>query len=190
MRRLPAMVDAGAIPVFVIDQNAGDRGEYVPFFGRLTSSHRSLAAFLMQRDAVAVIGAALRLPEPWNLGVDPLHDAAVGRPPDRLHYRCVMTSAIRPEDFKDHPDPAFYITARWRREIEALVRLAPEQYFWMHRVWKSRPEFEINGTGLPGELRDKLQSLPWMTGDEIDRLAEQSARDAAELTRRRSRRLE
>ncbi|MEL6741895.1 MAG: lysophospholipid acyltransferase family protein, partial [Planctomycetota bacterium] len=190
MRRLPAIVNGGAIPAIVADQNAGERGEFVPFFGRLTSSYRSVAAVLLRTNATAVVGGSLREPGDRSLGIDAIHDGSFGRRVDELAYRCQMISAIRPEDWADQPDPAFYITARYRRELEQLIRRAPDQYFWMHRVWKSRPKWEREGTGFPPELREKLGALPWMSADDVEAIVEQSDRDAAELARRGSDRLE
>jgi KDO2-lipid IV(A) lauroyltransferase len=182
LRRLPAMLGDGALPLLVTDQNAGDRGEFVPFFGRLTSSYRSVASVLMRCNAVGITGGVVR--HAGAAGLDGIHDGATGRPFDVPSYTCEMISAIRPEDWRDQPDPAFYITARWRRDLETLIRRAPEQYFWMHRVWKSRPSFELDGSGFPSSLREKLLALPWMTRAEVDRIEAQSARDAEWMARR------
>lgn len=188
MRRLPSILDTGAVPALVADQNAGERGEFVPFFGRMTSTYKSVAAVAMRRNAVLVCGAVTRDLPPRSLGVDELHDAALERRRNSMAYTCRMIEAIRPEDWKDQPDPAFYITARVRHNIERMVREAPEQYFWMHRVWKSRPAFEIERTGFPPELRDKLLALPWMTPDAVGAIIEQSDADAARLAKTGSRR--
>jgi KDO2-lipid IV(A) lauroyltransferase len=32
------------------------------------------------------------------------------------------------------------ITRRFSTALEQLVRLAPEQYFWLHRRWKHQPQ--------------------------------------------------
>ncbi len=190
MRRLPAIVNGGAVPAIVADQNAGERGEFVPFFGRLASSYKSVASVLLRTRATAVVGAVLREGGAHALGIDEVHDGATGRRLDELGYRTNMISAIRYEDWKDQPDPAFYITARYRRELERLIRMAPDQYFWMHRCWKSRPVWEREQTGFPQELREKLLALPWMSADEVEAIVEQSDRDAAELARRGTDRLD
>jgi KDO2-lipid IV(A) lauroyltransferase len=31
------------------------------------------------------------------------------------------------------------LTAAFTARLEALIRRAPEQYFWQHRRWKTRP---------------------------------------------------
>lgn len=189
MRQLRKIVRGGQIPAIVADQNAGERGEFVPFFGRLASSYKSVATMLIRTQATAVVGAVLREGGAHGLGIDEVHDGATGRRFDELGYRVNMTSAIRYEDWKDQPDPAFYITARYRHELEQLIRMAPDQYFWMHRCWKSRPAWERERTGFPQELREKLEALPWMTADDVEAIVEQSDRDAAELERRGTDRL-
>jgi KDO2-lipid IV(A) lauroyltransferase len=86
-----------------------------------------------------------------------------------------------PEDWSTQPDPLYYLTARYRRAIENMVRAAPEQYFWMHRIWRSRPAHERLGKPFPPMLKDKLRSLPWMTEGDVDAVIERSRRDALEL---------
>jgi KDO2-lipid IV(A) lauroyltransferase len=36
-------------------------------------------------------------------------------------------------------DPVREITQRFTSALEQAVRRAPEQYFWLHRRWKSEP---------------------------------------------------
>ena len=87
---------------------------------------------------------------------------------------------IRPEDWANQPDPLFYVTARYRRAIETMVRRAPEQYLWMHRIWKSRPRHERDGKPVPRALAEKIRSLPWLSENEADAIIERSNREAAE----------
>ncbi len=178
--RLPALM-AGNKPVaFVADQNAGDRGLFVPFFGRLASSYKTIGLLAIQHEAPIVCGHARRLDQRQDdasltsFGFDRFDG-------DPFRYRLDAPDVISPEDWVDQPDPLFYITARYRRAIEAMVRAAPEQYLWMHRYWKSRPRHEKLGRAFPASLRAKLEALPWMTPDELARIEEQSARDAASL---------
>jgi KDO2-lipid IV(A) lauroyltransferase len=60
-----------------------------------------------------------------------------------------------------------YITARYSRAIERMIRPRPEQYFWMHRRWKSRPRHEKQGKAFPERLREGLAQLPWMTEEAL-----------------------
>ena len=109
---------------------------------------------------------------------------------DAMGYRFDIHDVIRPEDWKDAPDPLFYITARYRRSIENMVRTAPEQYFWMHRVWKSRPRHERLRKEFPDNLKRKMLELPWMDEAEVERIVEQSERDIETLDRLGGDRLE
>jgi hypothetical protein len=77
----------------------------------------------------------------------------------------------------------FYISARYRRGIERMVALAPEQFLWMHRYWKSRPRHEREGRPFPAALRHKLEQLPWMTQGELDQILEHSRRDTVAPSR-------
>lgn len=62
-----------------------------------------------------------------------------------------------------------------------MIRRAPEQYLWMHRMWKSRPRHERLNRPFPDTLRRKLESLPWMTQDELELIVERSEQDRAFL---------
>lgn len=160
---------------FIADQNAGDRGLFVPFFGRLASSYKAIALLAMRHNASIVCGHAVRIRGGGSGGA--------GDVSREFRYRIAAPDVIRPDDWADQPDPAFYITARYRRAIETMVRAAPEQYLWMHRAWKSRPPHERPDREpgpFPPKLRAKLEQLPWMTQAELDRIVARSERDAAE----------
>lgn len=171
--RLPALLAAREPVGFVADQNAGDKGLFVPFFGRLASTYKSIGLVAIQTNATIVCGQAKRV----DPGQRPRErDACRG-----LRYRLDVLDTFGPEDWRDQPDPLFYVTARYRRAIERMVLAAPEQYLWMHRIWKSRPRHELAGKPLPPALRDKLAALPWMTEADVEAVADRSARDGAWL---------
>src|SRR5262249_46660752 len=131
---LPRCLKAG-IPVgLVADQNGGDRGTFVPYFGRLTSTYKSIGLMALQHDATMVGGFARRL-APGERKSDP----------DGLGYAMEVVDTFGPEDYRTQPDPLFYLTARYRRAMEMMIRRAPDQYLWMHRIWRSRPPHERNG---------------------------------------------
>ena len=98
-----------------------------------------------------------------------------------MRYRIELQDVFGPADWAGHEDPMFYITARYRRGLEQLVRAAPEQYLWMHRIWKSRPRHERLNKPFPEALKDRLRSLPWMSEGELASLVERSDRDRAML---------
>jgi len=128
---------------FIADQNAGDGGVFVPFFGRLASTHKSIGLLAVHLELPVICGFARRVN-------------------DALDYHMATTDVIQPEDWADHPNPQYYVTARYMRAIESMVRAHPTQYLWMHRRWKSRPRHERQGRPMPLALRQNLESLPWM----------------------------
>lgn len=168
MNQLPGLLGKGESVAFVADQNAGQRGLHVPFFGRLASSYKSIGLMAIQHRARIIVGCAQRQQTSPNQGVC-------------MKYRIEIEDRIDPEDWEGQPDPLFYITARYRRAIEQSVRKAPEQYLWMHRIWKSRPLHERADKPFPKLLRTKLEALPWMTQDELDSIINRSELDRAML---------
>lgn len=145
------ILDRGELAAFIADQNAGDQGLFVPFFGRLASSYKSIGLLAMRHEVPIIAGMAQRLG-------------------GEFRFRIEVVDVITPEQWTDQPDPLFYITARYNRAIEQMVRRAPEQYIWVHRRWKSRPRHERLGRPFPPKLIAKLRQLPWMTQAELDRI--------------------
>ena len=185
-KRLPDMVADGAVATFVADQNAGDRGVFVPFFGRLTSTYKSVALLAMQTEATVLVGGAIRNPRPGVMASDEIaigrkDDGRNGRRFDRLGHTMIAEDVIQAHEWKDVPDPVYYITARYRRALERAIRRAPDQYFWMHRVWKSRPRHERLDREFPDSLRRKLEALPWMDDAGVGAVVDRSERDRAIL---------
>lgn len=169
VRRLPVLAASGAPLGLVADQNGGDRGVFVPFFNRLTSTYKSIGLLAMQIGARVVCGCARR------------RTIRETGDPDALGYSLEVTDDFGPEDWATHPDPLFYLTARYRRAIEQMVRTAPEQYLWMHRIWRSRPRHERLQKPFPASLIEKIRLLPWITDADLERIKEHSTRDARTL---------
>ncbi len=172
-RVLPALMERGVPLGFIADQNGGDKGLFVPFFDRLASSYKTIGLMAIQFGARIVCSQARRLGGLPGDGV-----------PASFRYRIDVVDSFGPDSWEGEPDPVFYITARYRRALEEMVRRAPEQYLWMHRYWKSRPGHERKGRPFPDKLREKIEALPWMTGDRVERIVARSAVDAALLAER------
>lgn len=190
---LPGLMERREPVGFIADQNAGDRGIFVPFFNRLSSAYKTIGLLAMKYDATVICGHARRLSglsATANLedaprgGTDrPRLASHESRESQFFRYRIEIVDIYGPDDWNQHADPLFYITARYRRAIETMVRRAPEQYLWMHRYWKSRPPHERRGSPFPGQLREKIASLPWIDDDDVAQIEERSAHDAEEYAR-------
>jgi KDO2-lipid IV(A) lauroyltransferase len=152
-RMLGVLRQGGALG-FIADQNAGDRGLFVPFFGRLASTYKSIGLLAMRKQVPVVCGYAHR----------------VERQERVYSFEIGVVDVIRPEDWQGFRDPLYYITARYIRAIETMIRMKPEQYLWMHRRWKSRPRHEREGKPMPAALQRNLEELPWMTPAELEQL--------------------
>jgi len=163
---LPSLAQRREPIAFIADQNAGERGLFVPFFDRIASTYKSIGLFALRHDTPILCAQARRIDE------------------RTLRHRVDIVDVILPEHWREQADPLFYVTARYRRAIETMVRLAPEQYLWSHRYWKSRPRHERLGKPFPPSLRDKLASLPWMTEHQLERIKQRSEQDASEFAGR------
>jgi KDO2-lipid IV(A) lauroyltransferase len=111
------------------DQDAGPRGLFVNFFGRPASTHKAVALMAIEFDAPLVVFGVPRTP----------------RPPGRaggvsgMFFTQIVEDVIDPRDYADRPDAVRAITERCTAALERLIRRHPEQYFWLHRRWKSQP---------------------------------------------------
>ena len=146
------VIESSGRVAFVADQNAGNDGVFVPFFGRMASSYKSIALLALRYRLPIVVGTAIRQGE-------------------QLRYRLETVDRIEPEECEAASDPIFYCTARFNHAMEQAVRMAPSQYLWIHRRWSSRPPWERQGKPMPDRVRHKLLELPWLRPDDVDRIA-------------------
>jgi len=115
-----AVLRSGGTMAFLADQYAGAKGCWVEFFGRPASAHKAIALLALDNDAPMSVGYALRL----------------GRP---LEYELVIGEVVDPRDAEDQTTTGVRPLTQWySRTIENFVRLAPDQYWWLHDRWKDR----------------------------------------------------
>jgi KDO2-lipid IV(A) lauroyltransferase len=118
--RILDVLVSGRVLGTLADQDAGQRGVFVDFFGRPASTHKAVALLALEHSVVLVVAASCR----------------VGGP---LRYCLYLEDVIDPEEYRGRPDAVKAITQRYTAALERLVRRHPEQYFWLHRRWKHRP---------------------------------------------------
>lgn len=125
-RRAPQLalrsLRAGRIVAFVADQDARGSGVFVPFFGRPASTHRGPALLALRAGSPLFLGYGIRLAPGRFLGhlerVEVDRGGEIDVAVDRL-------------------------TAAFTAKLEEAIRRAPDQYFWHHRRWKTRPREEL-----------------------------------------------
>ena len=107
------------------DQDAGRRGLFVPFFGKEASTFKSIALLAKQHHAVICVSFARRLPDDF-------------RRHRWVRYQIGVMDVIDTAEY-DSADAIREITQRYTAALEEVIRCDPQQYFWVHRRWKSRP---------------------------------------------------
>jgi KDO2-lipid IV(A) lauroyltransferase len=130
--KIEAVLASRGVLATLGDQDAGERGLFVDFFGRPASTHKSIALLALEHNVPMVVIGTLRT----QAGATPPEGPGVGTP---LHYDVVIEDVLLPEDFAGQANAVPAITQRFTAALERLVRRAPEQYFWLHRRWKHQP---------------------------------------------------
>ena len=111
----------GTIIGFIADQDAGKKGTFVDFFGRKASAYKSIALLAMQYNLPIIVGYSHRQGHAYRFDVG-------------------VTRIIRPEQWARQTRPLEWITQQYTAGIEAFIRRDPQQYWWIHRRWKTRPK--------------------------------------------------
>ena len=121
-RAIQALRQGESVGVLMDTNMLATEGIFVEFFGRLACTTSAPARLARKTGAALVLGLAL-----W--------DPKLGK------YRL----RFEPVPWITHNDPEEEIrlnTAHFTRLIENQVRLYPDQWFWVHRRWKTRPSGE------------------------------------------------
>jgi KDO2-lipid IV(A) lauroyltransferase len=118
--KMQSILDAAGVIATLADQDAGQRGLFVDFFGRPASTHKAIALLALEHRVPLLVVGARKIGEP-------------------MRYELMLEDQILPEDYDNRPDAVTAITQRFTSALEKIVRTAPEQYFWLHRRWKHQP---------------------------------------------------
>jgi Kdo2-lipid IVA lauroyltransferase/acyltransferase len=106
---------------FLADQDAGQRGLFVDFFGRPASTHKAIALLAIEYQAPVIVGVARRI-----------------GPGFRYEFFC--EDVIDPALLTGTADDVRLLTQRYTSALERLIRQGPTQYLWLHRRWKHQPQ--------------------------------------------------
>ncbi|MEZ5990116.1 MAG: lysophospholipid acyltransferase family protein [Planctomycetota bacterium] len=125
IRALRRGLRRGAAAVFLPDQNQRIGGIFVPVFGKMAACDRSPA------------GLAL-------LGGHPIIVAAMLRDGPGYRFRARIARVFLPAQLpgEDREAAITRTTRDIHAAVETLIRETPEQYFWVHNRYRTRPPEE------------------------------------------------
>ena len=122
MRKLLKCLGGNGIATILLDQNvAHAEGVFVDFFGTPACTNKNTAALAAAAGAAIVPAFIFR---------------------EGAGHRLVIRPEIELSDTGDKAADSLENTARMTRAIEEMVRRSPQQWFWVHRRWKTRPPEE------------------------------------------------
>jgi KDO2-lipid IV(A) lauroyltransferase len=120
---LATMREGGTVGILMDTNMTPPQGVFVPFFGLPACTASGVARVAVKTGAAVLPGCLL-----W----EPEHRKYV------LHFGEEIVMQATGDDERD----AVENTARCTQALEAIVRRRPEQWLWVHRRWKTRPEGE------------------------------------------------
>ncbi len=106
---------------FGSDQNAGKAGIFVDFLNRKASTFQ---------------GPALMA---YLTGSKILVYSALSGENGKVIIRVNDLGVINKKEFPDRETAIRTFTERWTKSLENEIKLFPEQYFWVHRRWRTKP---------------------------------------------------
>lgn len=123
-RGLIAAMRAGETVGILMDTNmTPPQGVFVDYFGRLACTASGVARLALRTDAEVVPAFTI-----WDS--------------ELRKYRIRFAPALPLIRTGDDEKDAISNTAMFTKAIESYVRKYPEQWLWVHRRWKTRPEGE------------------------------------------------
>lgn len=104
-----------------IDQDAGPNGLFISYFGKLASTHSGAGMLAVLADCPVIMVFAIRTA------------------PSRFRYKLFAERLDPPADLGNTDANVLAWTRVMTESIERMARRYPEQVFWTHRRWKTRP---------------------------------------------------
>jgi len=124
VRGLLSATKAGETVGILMDTNmTPPQGVFVPFFGISACTASGLARIALRTDAAVVPGFTI-----WD--------------PELGKYRLRFDPAVNLARTGNVEEDVVANTAQFTKVIEDYVRRYPDQWLWVHRRWKTRPEGE------------------------------------------------
>ena len=108
------------ILALIADQDVGGAGIFIDFFNRPASTAKGPAFFAIKTEAPALFFTLIR-------DEKDCHTLYISKP-----FKIKKTGNM----VKD----VYYNTKLWSDELEKWIRKYPEQWFWVHRKWHTKPK--------------------------------------------------
>jgi KDO2-lipid IV(A) lauroyltransferase len=113
----------GGILSLLADQHAGPKGCWVDFLGVPASCHKALALFSLSAQAPMLVGSTRRV---------------AGQP---MQFEMICGAVADPlNDTQDACASVTALTTWYNRKLALLIDQSVEQYWWLHRRWRTPPE--------------------------------------------------
>src|SRR6266481_9457648 len=152
LARSVGLLKRGGLLALLVDQHAGDKGVWVPLFGRLASTS-SLPAIFAKRTHARILAGAMETLGPAKWRID-------------IRYLILSETASSEE-----------IIAELNQRVEEQVKRNPVDWFWLHNRWKTpSPRFLLRtykrGVYVPANakplqpFRILIRSSNWL-GDAV-----------------------
>lgn len=109
------------VTAFLVDHNTNrNEAVFLPFLGRDAAVNKGPALLAVRADALVFAVFLRREGEDYVFHIEELMDTATLAGGHEANMRAVARA--------------------YTEAVERMVRLAPEQWFWMHNRWKTRPD--------------------------------------------------
>lgn len=126
-------INAGHDVAVLFDQNVKRaHAAFVELFGIPAATTKSIALAAIRTNCPIVFAACIE---------NPPEEAKHGR--FKIYARELINPNLDP-DLKDKPieEKVIGFLLKANKELESLIQIKPDAWFWIHRRWKTRPESE------------------------------------------------
>jgi len=124
------VIKSGGCFAVLVDQDARHHGIFVDFLGLPAATTSSVATLAHRYGVPILIGYARRVAPGFR------HEVRVSEP-------------IFPDPALSRDEDVRRITQAYSDKIAGFVRESPDQWLWVHRRWKTRPEGEAPAAAPP-----------------------------------------
>ena len=118
--QIQELLNRGGNLTLLADQHAGPKGCWVDFMGKPASCHKGLALFTLSSGAPMLVVCNVR----------------TGRP---MKFELSVLGVADPVEGGEHLSSISALTRWYNQCLETIIRIFPEQYWWVHRRWREPP---------------------------------------------------